>query len=104
MVGKQGGGLYKIELSTKTITQWLTSKDDNSRLSSNEIRDIEFDSQGQVWLATRGGGINVYNPINASFTVLVHDPFDKYSLAHDRVYSIYRDGSDIVVWYCTWDQ
>ena len=99
-LASQGGGLYKIELSTKTITQWLTSNDDNSGLSSNEIRDIEFDSQGRVWLATRGGGINVYNPIDASFTVLAHDPFDKYSLAHDRVYSIYRDGSDIM-WFGT---
>ncbi len=99
-LASQGGGVYKVNLSAKTIIQWLTSNTESDGLNSNEIRDIEFDSQGRVWLATRGGGVNIYDPTDNTFTALIHDPFDKHSLAHDRVYSIYRDSSDIL-WFGT---
>ncbi|MFM9785417.1 two-component regulator propeller domain-containing protein, partial [Streptomyces scabiei] len=64
------------------------------------VRDIEFDDAGRVWFATRGGGVSIYNKLQKRFTHLKHDPFDRYSLAHNRVYSVFKDQTGIM-WFGT---
>ena len=50
-------------------------------LSHNRIFDIKGDSQGRVWLATLGGGVNVveqgYDVENLSFSVPAHYPLQR---------------------------
>ena len=99
-IATQGGGAYKIDLTQRTITNWRHKEQDFDSISSNQIRDIEFDEQGRVWFATRGGGVSIFNPQKKRFTHLKHDPFDRYSLAHNRVYSVFKDQSGIM-WFGT---
>ncbi|TKG91883.1 hybrid sensor histidine kinase/response regulator [Puteibacter caeruleilacunae] len=63
---------------------------ETSRLSSNVIRCIGIDSEGQVYLGTEQG-INCYDPESGNVTYLKQDFYDDSSLNDNSVYSIYFD-------------
>jgi hypothetical protein len=41
--------------------QWIIYSTANSGLPHNEVRDLEIDNNGSIWIGTMGGGIAVYN-------------------------------------------
>lgn len=63
-VGTQGSGLYKINLSTLAIRQYAMPEG----LSSNNVMGIAQASNGELLLATDGGGLNSFNPTTSSFS------------------------------------
>lgn len=66
-VGTERNGLVLFDGSAVVRTVNAVKEDDLS-LSSDFIRDIYIDKSGLVWIATRGGGVNRYNPRSDSFT------------------------------------
>ncbi len=64
-VGTKGSGLYKIDNKTKQIQQFALQ----NGLSSNNIMGIAESSDGDLYLATDGGGLNVFNPKTQLVTV-----------------------------------
>lgn len=68
----------------------VTYTTQNSNLSHNVVLSMaELD--GQIWLGTDGGGINILNPETEQITVLEHVPGDSYSLPVNSILSLYRD-------------
>ncbi len=53
------GGLSKLDTETGEWTLYTT---DNSGLPHNRIWDIDFDSDGNMWIATHGGGLAKFEP------------------------------------------
>jgi ligand-binding sensor domain-containing protein len=53
------GGLAKLDTKTNGWTQYTTS---NSPLPVMRIWDIDFDSEGNMWIATHGGGLAKVKP------------------------------------------
>ncbi|WP_125717738.1 two-component regulator propeller domain-containing protein [Pseudoalteromonas rubra] len=96
-IASQGGGLYHVNAAQKTLTHFSTL---NSPLHSNELRDVTLDAQGRLWIASRGGGGYLFDTKSQHWAVFKHDPFDPYSLAHDRVYSVLVDNTGFV-WFGT---
>ncbi|MCG7534160.1 two-component regulator propeller domain-containing protein [Pseudoalteromonas sp. OOF1S-7] len=96
-MASQGGGLYHFDLKSKTLTQFDKQ---NSPLRTNDLRDITRDSEGKLWIASRGGGAYLLDTKSQRWMVFQHDPFDPYSLAHDRVYSVLVDNTGFV-WFGT---
>lgn len=60
-------------------------------LSHHNIRCLLVDSRDNLWIGTRGGGLNRYNYNTKTFEPFRHNPDDPASLSHDEVLSIYED-------------
>jgi len=62
----------QLDLSGKVKPQvkfrhYIAKKPDRKFLNANEINCIFENSDGNIWLATQGGGINILNPDSATF-------------------------------------
>ena len=53
------------------------------------IFSIFYDTEGKIWIGTREHGIFIRTP--EGMTQYVHNPADKYSLPHNKVYDIVAD-------------
>ncbi len=63
-------------------------------LSDRWITSIAEDKDGYLWIATRLGGLNRYNPHTEKFVQYLHDDEDPHSLADNHVNVIYVDKSN----------
>ncbi|CAL65027.1 hybrid sensor histidine kinase/response regulator transcription factor [Christiangramia forsetii] len=64
----------------------------NSSLSSNDISDLYIDRKQRLWVATLGGGLNLYDPVLDTFTVFKNSE-NPNSIASNQVNVIYEDKS-----------
>jgi ligand-binding sensor domain-containing protein len=58
-------------------------------LSQSTVFSLFQDSEGFIWLGTRGGGLNRFDGYN--FDVFMHNSTDQTSLSNNEVISIYED-------------
>ena len=63
----------------------------NSALSSNDVADLLIDHKGKIWIATFGGGLNLYNPSNDKFVTYKNSPNDSSSLPSNELNTIFED-------------
>lgn len=61
-----GSGMYCYNRAKNKIIHYR-SISDSAGLNSNYVYAIAPDSKGNIWLATIGGGINVFNPRSGKF-------------------------------------
>lgn len=54
-------GLYKYNLESRNIRSYFYNVDIPTSLSHNNTVKILIDSKNRVWIATNGGGVNLYN-------------------------------------------
>ena len=63
----------------------------NSKLNNNVILSLT-ERDGQIWIGTDGGGINILNPENGNIISLEHIPGrDNYSLPANSILCLYND-------------
>jgi len=62
----------------------------NSSISSNDISDLFIDRKERLWIATLGGGLNLYDPVRDDFKVFKNSENIK-SIASNQVNVIYED-------------
>lgn len=65
-------------------------------LSSNVIKDIAQDANGDVWIGTDHGGIDVINKQRGQVINLQNDAIDERSISHNTINCIYRDNTNII--------
>jgi len=88
-------GLNTINLVDDSIHAYQNNKSKSS-LSENWLMDMYQDNNGNMWLASYGGGINKYSPLTALFYHgLVSDGDQSY-----RVES-FTETSDGTIWFST---
>lgn len=82
------------------FTVYRNDPANSASLANNHISDIKEDRQGNLWLATRGGGLNKWDRQRNTFTRYQHRESDPQSLSSDFVNSLIvnRDGS---LWVAT---
>ncbi|WP_319415145.1 two-component regulator propeller domain-containing protein [Marispirochaeta aestuarii] len=73
--GTERSGLVLVDgdYTTRTVVH---DQNNDFSLSSDFIRDIYVDKSGIVWVATRGGGVDRYNPRARGFTYLLQGGYD----------------------------
>lgn len=78
-------GLKRYNPQTGSFTSFMHVPGDTRSLSSNTVFIIHEDTHGQLWLGTRGGGVNRFDPTTGRVT--------RYSngLPHQNVTSIEED-------------
>ena len=101
------GGLARIDPRTYNINSYVHDPANSKSLSHNDVRAILPDSDGRLWVATKGGGINVLvgdagagSPVE--FRHIRHEAGNEMSLNDDNVESLFRD-RDGHLWAATDD-
>ena len=74
-----------------TFKTYKPDPDVPTSLSDRWISSILEDEDGQLWIATRQGGLNRYDPRTEAFTRYLHDDADPTSLSDNHVNLLYMD-------------
>lgn len=80
-------GLFCFSLNGKLIARYTTQ---NSQLSNNIILCI-LEKDGNIWLGTDGGGINLLNMLTQEISCIKHIPGDAGSLPVNSITVLYKD-------------
>ncbi len=86
-VGTDGDGVYKFMTRPKTFYSLSEGQPEAGQLSHSIIRSIYEDNSRKLYVGTRGGGLNIIDPINGKTTILN----SKNGLSNDAVLSINQD-------------
>lgn len=93
-IGTEGGGLNRISRATGSLTVFKNNINQPNSISSNLIKSVYKDLDGQIWAGTaHGGGLNLFDPSSQSFKRMLYE--ENYesneSSAHTEIISIYED-------------
>ena len=80
-------GLCKLDVGTGNIVRY-TSNSSGTGLSYNNLHDLLFLSDDELWIATYTGGINILNPLTGKFRYINRK--NEAELPSDNIYSFYR--------------
>ncbi len=96
-IGTEGSGLYMYNRTTKKIIRYTIQ----NGLSSNNILGIAENKNGELLLATDGGGLNILNPASSLVSVFTYDR-SKKSLNTNALFDVCID-KDENVWVATYN-
>ncbi len=85
-----------------TFTSYKPDPADPASLGGRIILDLYEDRAGELWIATRRGGLNRFDRDNDRFVRFTHDPADPRSLSFDAVTAVTEDRSG-ALWVGTGD-
>lgn len=97
-IGSDGGGLVRFkegEFNTYEASESAGS------LSNNVVEHIIEMPDGSLYMATWGGGINIFK--DGIFTQIKNDPKNDSSLPNDQVVDLFYDNQTQILWVGTWD-
>lgn len=80
-------GLCKLDVGNGNIVRY-TSNSSGTGLSYNNLHDLLFLSDDELWIATYTGGINILNPATGKFRYV--NQKNEPELPSDNIYSFYR--------------
>lgn len=75
---------------------YATKAAPNYRITNNIITEIQEDNNGNIWIATDHGGVNIVNKQTGEITVIKNDETDPLSLVQNTVKSLYKDDTGIM--------
>lgn len=75
------------------FTSYIHQDTDPSSLSHNNAFIIYEDRDKTIWVGTRGGGLNRFDPVGKNFQHFKHDPAVKNCLSDNSVLTIVMDSS-----------
>jgi diguanylate cyclase (GGDEF)-like protein len=94
----QDDGLAKFDLATRAIDLIKYPKSDPSYNEFRELRALNTDKYGNLWIGTYKNGVYRYDPLTKSFNHLD----DSLGLSHPEVLEIFKDNEQNV-WVGTGD-
>ncbi len=94
----QGSGLAKFNLKTKQVELLKYPESDPNAKEFRELRALNIDQYGQLWIGTYKNGVYRYDPLTQSFLHLD----DSLGLSHPEVLVIFKD-SEQNIWVGTGD-
>ncbi|MBN1304238.1 MAG: GAF domain-containing protein [Anaerolineales bacterium] len=71
-------------------------QDDPNSPSDRWITTLYEDQRGNIWIGTRLGGLNKYDPQSGQFSHYRHETGNPHSLSHNNVQAIYGEPSGIL--------
>lgn len=86
-VGTDGDGVYKFLTRPKSFYSISEGRPEAGQLSHNIIRSIYEDNSGNLYIGTRGGGLNIINASTGKTSILN----SKNGLSNNAVLSINKD-------------
>lgn len=87
-------GLNKYQGQTVENYRFLAGSE--LSISSNNVTEITEDADGNIWVATQGGGINRYDPTINGFQAQLADPNERNSPFSNTIYSLFADSTGLL--------
>lgn len=87
------GGLHRIDLETLSAAHFFHQPENITSLSHNSIFKLQEDIRGNIWIATYGGGLNIFSPGEMSFRSWTGAPGVHGRLHTNNVFTIYADNT-----------
>lgn len=87
-------GMRGFDIAEDVFITTETQYDISNVSAENKIIDIEEDIDGDLWLATLGGGIKKFDPFDGSFQIYQNTTDEETSLSNNNVLDIFRDSQD----------
>ncbi|TKG96960.1 hybrid sensor histidine kinase/response regulator [Puteibacter caeruleilacunae] len=100
LVGVDGKGAYLLNKSLQIEQHLNHQEDDPKSLSINGVYDLMQDKDNRIWIATYGGGINVYDPNFLPFEPIQHIRNNNNSLSNNTGRTVIEDSKGNI-WYGT---
>jgi signal transduction histidine kinase/ligand-binding sensor domain-containing protein len=75
----------------KGLIHYRYDSRDNNSLSINQISALYVDVDGNLWIGTENGGINLFDSDNQRFWHFRRDDYDSQSLNNESIEAIYQD-------------
>ncbi len=85
-----------------SIKVYKNDPQDNSSICHNYITGMVESKNGDLWIATEGGGVSRFNRNTEKFTSIKYDPANPNSLSNNSVQNIIEDEQGLV-WIATAD-
>lgn len=102
-VATSHSGLYRYDVQTQTIERFHRDtrniEDREYSLNNNYVTTLLQDNKGVFWVATRGGGVNIFDQ-EEGFTSLTHNPHIDSTISSNDVLSILEDKQG-TMWFGT---
>lgn len=99
-------GLYYWEKSSEekiTFKAFLHEQDNPNSLIFNRLQALGEDSQGNIWIGTENGGMDIYSPSTQTFKHFRADNGDEGGISSNSIWCIYEDNSKRI-WLGTFDK
>ena len=80
-----------------TLENYRNSLTDPHSISDNFVTGISEDKNGDLWISTRGGGLNKYDPIQNGFTAIYTSANTEETPQSNNIYTVFTD-HDGVLW------
>jgi len=96
-IGTFLAGLIKMEFISETqvnMVRYQADINDSNSLSNNQVSAFIEDNDGNIWIATYGGGINKYDPKTDKFTFFT----TKDGLPGNNFYGVLQDDNSNI-WF-----
>lgn len=92
-LGTLGRGLVKLNTQHTKVEYFQHDPTNPASISSNNIRTITIDHEGNLWAGTRGSGLNrmVVEAGKPGFIRYLNQPENPYSLYNNNIYKLYVD-------------
>ncbi|HEX5055430.1 MAG TPA: EAL domain-containing protein [Gammaproteobacteria bacterium] len=93
-------GVQRVSMHLEKFTT-IGSGPGDRQLSWDLLLDLLEDHNGNIWIATDGGGLNRYDPKSGRITKYFNDPDNPKSLSSNSVLSLEEDRNGRI-WVGTW--
>jgi PAS domain S-box-containing protein len=95
-IGTDGGGLNKFikgsgQNHPGRFIHYQNNSNDLSSLSNNSVLSIYEDRSGILWIGTKTGGVNKYDPGKRQFAHYKNHPNNPNSVSKNTVHAVYED-------------
>lgn len=84
-----GNGLVCLNMTTQKITKYTTGKPMADSISSSDITSLFIEEDGNIWLGTKGGGLNYFDRQKKTFRHFMEDD----GLCNNSVYCLVKDNN-----------
>ncbi|TBO40463.1 hybrid sensor histidine kinase/response regulator [Pedobacter kyonggii] len=88
-------GLYYLNEKSNTF-RYFGKKPDHSGLSSNNVSSIIEGDDGNIWIGTDHGGINILNKLTYKISYILSKEDDPRGLKQNSIVDLYKDNNGII--------
>ena len=89
-------GLNKLNNDRTVFTRYLHNPNDPHSVSTDDVRSLEIDRAGILWVGSFGGKLNKANLNDKGFGLRRNDPTNINSLSSNEITSMVEDSSGII--------
>ncbi|HEY4653698.1 MAG TPA: two-component regulator propeller domain-containing protein [Cyclobacteriaceae bacterium] len=94
-------GLYSVDPASGRIRHYDWQNTIQAGTRRREIRSIEIDHAGNLWIGTRGAGLLYFDRNKEAFVSYLNNPSDSFSISSNVIASIYIDKAMNRIWIGT---